>query len=374
MRSSVALVIFRLAISVALAVSAALLVDYLRPLPAFCDLSGGCGAVRASALGRAGALMPSVGLIGFATLMITSLVRGGSSRWLLRTSAAGAIAAVALLLVQAFVVGAFCRLCVIVDLAAIVAFGALLVHRRASSSPEVSHSKTDRWLWGGTSALAIAVPIAIGVLQPSPPVPREIAELWKPGKINVVEMTDFQCPFCRRLHPVMVEAMRAHGDRVHFVRLNMPLRSHPQARGAARAFVCADRQGKGEEMADALFAARELSPEHCEKLAEGLGLSMPTFRACVSDSATDAKIDADAARVTASGFQGLPTVWIGNERLMGLQPSGKVFEAFARAASDVGNTRSHAPANLLWATLAAGIVGVGVVALRMGRGPTTPGE
>lgn len=367
MRSSVALVIFRLAIAVALAVSAALLIDYLRPLPAFCDGEGGCGAVRASTMGRIGPLMPAVGLGGFASLMALSLMpEGRLSRLLLPLTALGGLAAAALLLVQAFVIGAFCQLCVVVDVSAIVATGALLLHARAPLVPTSASPAMERWLWGSASVLSILVPVAIGLVQPSPPVPREILELWKPGKLNVVEMSDFQCPFCRKLHPAMAKVLADYGDKVHVVRLNMPLKSHPQARDAARAYVCADRQGKGETMADALFESRDLTAENCEKLAEQIGLSLPDFRACVADAATEARIEAEIARVRASGFQGLPTVWIGSERLRGFQSEKRLREAFERAAADTGH-RGLASENILWGALAAGVAGIGIVALRMGR-------
>lgn len=310
--------------------------------------------------------MPALGLAGFASLMALSLLREGRlSRLLLPLTAFGAVAALGLLLVQAFVIGAFCQLCVVVDVSALVALGALLVHRRASLVPTTSQ-RTELWLWGSASALSILVPVVIGVIQPSPPLPREILELWKPGKLNVIEMSDFQCPFCRRLHPAMTTVLREYGDKVHFVRLNMPLKSHPQARDAARAYVCADRQGKGEPMADALFESRDLTKDNCEKLAEGLELSMADYRACVTDPATEARIEAEIARIRAAGFQGLPTVWIGSERLRGLQSEKRIREAFERAEADSGK-QDLGSANLLWGALAAGVAGIGLVALRMGR-------
>src|SRR6185436_1455724 len=111
------------------------------------------------------------------------------------------------------------------------------------------------------------------------------------------EFADFQCPFCRKLHPLMTELLGEYEGRVNFVRLNMPLASHSQARGAARAYCCAEEQGKGPAMADALFQSETLSPEACEKLAESLGLSMPAFRTCVASPSTDARIDDESARV-----------------------------------------------------------------------------
>ena len=367
MRAKVASIIFRLAVSVALAVSAALLVDYLRPLPAFCDMQGGCETVRATALGQAGPLMPGLGLAGFGSLMLLSLWPSRRNARLLVTFAVlGGLAGAALLFAQAFVIGAFCQLCVVVDVSAIVAALAAVALRRGEVTFESPRLSTERWLWGSASVLSTAIPILIGVVQPSPPVPRAVAELWKPGKINVVELSDFQCPYCRRLHPKMNTLLSEYGDKVHFVRLNMPLKSHPQARDAARAFVCAGRQGKGEAMADALFESRDLTPQNCEKLAEGLGLAMDAYRACIADPTTEARIEADIDRIRGMGFNGLPTVWIGSERLRGLQTEDKIRDAFARAAAELEGSSNHST-SYFWGALAAGVVGVGIVALRMGR-------
>lgn len=347
--------------------SAALLVDYLRPVPAFCDLSGGCEAVRASALGRLGPFMPMAGVVGFALWMATSL-SARRSRWLVPMSITAGVSGALLLLLQAFVVGAFCQLCVVVDLSAIVAMGAALLHAR--SQPKLVGFRAETWLWASASALSVLIPVTIGILRPSPPVPRAIAELWKPGKLNVVELSDFQCPYCRRIHPSMNQVLAEYGDKVHFVRLNVPLKSHAYARNAARGYICADAEGKAEKMADALFASRDLSPEGVEKLAEGLDLSLTSFRACVKDPATEARIEAELARVREAGLDGLPTVWVGGEKVRGLQSVDKLRAAFERAeASSTDTSGIRAVVNLLWGALVAGIAGVGIVTVRRGLRP-----
>ena len=80
----------------------------------------------------------------------------------------------------------------------------------------------------------------------------------------------------------MTKLLDEYRDRVNFVRLNMPLTSHSQSRSAARAYCCADAQGKAGEMADALFQSESLAPEACEQLAGTLGLSLPEYRACIT--------------------------------------------------------------------------------------------
>jgi protein-disulfide isomerase len=115
-------------------------------------------------------------------------------------------------------------------------------------------------------------------------------------------------------------------------------------------------------MADALFQSESLTPEACEKLAASLGLSLSDYRLCVSSSATDAHIDDEIARVKSAGLAGLPTVWIGDQVLVGLQPIDKLRDAFAEAAT--GKTPTRLPTALLWAALAATLAAFGAVAAR----------
>jgi hypothetical protein len=97
--------------------------------------------------------------------------------------------------------------------------------------------------------------------------------------------------------------------RVHFVRLTAPMAGHRHARHASRAFLCAERQGKGDRMAEALFSSSSLVPAACEQIATSLGLSMEPFRACILDTAIDRQLDADLAWLEYASPRGLP--WSG---------------------------------------------------------------
>jgi predicted DsbA family dithiol-disulfide isomerase/uncharacterized membrane protein len=352
--------IFRLALLIALGVTAALLIDYLRPLPSFCDVGSGCDQVRLSRYSSVlGIPLPLVGVTGLAAWMIVSLLSASWARSLTRALAVIAgVSAIALLVVQALVIKVFCKLCVTVDITTIIAAFAALF----TGSNDAAPTRAPRWLWPAAMVVSLVLPALWAVIQPSPPVPREIAGLWVPGKINVVEFADFQCPYCRKLHPLMTKVLDEYEGRVHFVRLNMPLPSHSQSRDAARAYCCAEEQGKGPAMADALFQSEALTPEACEKLAESLGLSLPAFRACIASSSTDARIDDEIARVKSAGLAGLPTVWIGDQVLVGLQPIEKLQEAFAEAAR--GDAPTRLPTALLWGTLGAVLAAFGAIAVR----------
>jgi len=54
--------------------------------------------------------------------------------------------------------------------------------------------------------------------------------------ITIVEYTDFECPYCRQAHPMLVELFKRYGDRVRLVVKDMPMPFHPRAMPAARMF------------------------------------------------------------------------------------------------------------------------------------------
>src|SRR6185369_2535867 len=99
---------------------------------------------------------------------------------------------------------------------------------------------------------------------------------------------------------------------VHVVRKMVPLSKHPHAMPAAIAWCCADAQGKGDAMADALFKAdpEQLTDAGCEKLAEQVGCEMARYRQTAADPATKARIAQDIADAHAAGVTGFPTVFI----------------------------------------------------------------
>jgi predicted DsbA family dithiol-disulfide isomerase len=109
------------------------------------------------------------------------------------------------------------------------------------------------------------------------------------------------------------------------------MRKHRQARDAARAYLCAEDQGKGEPMAEKLFAADDLTPPSCERLAAEAGVALPTYRTCLADPETDRRLDAALAWVQAACPQGLPAVWVQDRLLSGVW-SDEAIEAAVRDA------------------------------------------
>lgn len=349
--------LLRAAVLVALAGSSALAIDYLSPVPSFCSASSGCGKVQQSDWANlAGVPLPLLGLAAFTALFTLSLLPG--KRRLLAASAAivGAVLAITLLLVQAFVVGAFCYLCVTVDLAAIVAGIAGLFAIRKSAP--LTDPLRD-WAWAGLAVLAVVGPFQWPRLRPAPDVPAPLAAYFVPGKINVIEFVDFECPFCRLLHPELKKVVAEYGTRVHFVRLDLPLQMHPNARGAARAHVCATEAGRGDAIADLLFETENLEESGLLAAAKQVGLDEGEFKRCLAAPETEAKVKkSESILRDAELLQGLPTTFVGTEMLVGAQDAVALRDAFDKAA------RGGVPAELsvalvggLYVTLLAAAAG-----------------
>jgi protein-disulfide isomerase/uncharacterized membrane protein len=371
MRPSGWLFLAQLAICVALGASASLYVHYLDPADSdFCGLQSGCEAIRQSGLsyflGSKYVSLPLFGLVAFSALLgLSARVgrgagAGGSgiaSLWrrpelaLFAASGLGAVLGLGLIAYQALALEAFCWLCLVVDSGAIVAGAAafgLARSRLRSSEPPAGVLRLPALL--AFAAAVVLAPMAWHAIKPPPKVPPAIEALYQPGKINVIEFADFECPFCRRLHALLDPLVDEAGERVHFQRLQRPLSQHVYAEHAARAALCAEAQGRGEPMADRLFAEK-LDHEKIAAIAEQLRLDPGAFDACMGSEQTTRELERHVALLPDEDFVGLPTLYVGNQRFIGLPSPAALRDAFARAARPA----PFAPSGPLY-TAAVGVV------------------
>jgi uncharacterized membrane protein/protein-disulfide isomerase len=309
MRPRLSLAAFVLSV-IGFGASLASLIDYRAPT--FCAESG-CDIVRASAWAHPlGIPMPIFGLVFFAAMIALSFVERPTARKILALG--GVTWAIALIAIQALVIGAWCKLCMIADPIAIL-LGITVLAGAGTVKP--------RWRLGAVALPAlVVVPAVFLALHTEPPplvpagTPAPIARAQLPGVATIVDFVDFECPFCRRLAPVLdkaIAAAREDGVVVRVVRKMTPLHMHPHALDAALAWCCADAQGKGEEMAAALFStpADQLTPQGCEDLAVKVGCDRDRYRATLADPKTKQRIVEESADAKAVGVRGLPTVFIG---------------------------------------------------------------
>jgi predicted DsbA family dithiol-disulfide isomerase len=317
----------------ALAATAALAIEYRSIDSAFCGAESGCAALRRTPLAYLwgiGMTLPEVGLLGLTSIYALTLTK--QRRLAAGLAVAAGLAGLGFIVAQAFVLHAFCWLCLTVDFASLGAAGAGLALLLGRANLDAK-TPLASWTWPALSALAILSPALWPSVRPTPPVPEVIRSYYKPGKINVVEFADFQCPFCRNLHQRLKALLKARGERVNFVRLNMPLDSHVHARDAALAVLCAEDSGKSEAMADFLFSTEDLAFPAIRQAAQELGLDPVAFERCLAAPATAARLAHEIEIVHKAGLEGLPTTYVGGRRIVGAQSDDTFEAAIERAAS-----------------------------------------
>jgi uncharacterized membrane protein/predicted DsbA family dithiol-disulfide isomerase len=337
MRITQRLQIIRLFAVVALGICAALLVNAIQPIANFCAYVSDCQQVLTSSYSRVlGIPLPAFGVAAFGALIGLSLCTPVWARRLFRMlAAASGMTGLVLMVIQIAVLRQLCPYCLAVNCFAVLVTLLSLSPEKHQEIPTTG--KGARWLWSAGGAAAFSVGLGFGIAAgwngapSSTSAPDQVKSLWAPDKVNIVEVFDFDCPYCRAMHAALRELVQEEREHVHYVRLTAPLPGHRNARHASRAFLCAEQQDRGAEMAEALFATRDRSPDGCEQVAGEMGLSLFAFRSCVAAPATDARLDNEVAWVMAASPNGLPVVWIQDEMFYGVQPINVLRKAVQTA-------------------------------------------
>ena len=151
--------------------------------------------------------------------------------------------------------------------------------------------------------------------------------------VTIVEFTDFQCPACAAMHPVLEEALKTYGDRVRFVVRDFPLQQHEWARKAAEAANAAKAQGKFFEYAALLFQRQKaLDVPSLKKYASELGLDRVKFDAELDKGVYAAEVKHDMDDGEIYGVGSTPSIFINGVLLKTLSAEG-LRAAIDRAAS-----------------------------------------
>lgn len=352
--------------------------------------------------------MPVFGVIGFTAIFAASFRKDAQQRKnsVQLLSYPAALIALGLVGLQA-VLGDFCSLCLIVDTSAILIGGCVLALSRGGFDDAVAQEQSrttlidptellsegqrvkDVWkddsqyyqapnppvrpasvdplrlkkgAWLALLSVAVLAPLGFSQLVATSETPSSIQELYEPGSVTVVEFFDFQCPHCRHLSPRLKKLVEAApGVRLKFG--YTPLPSHPLAREAARISICAAELGKEKEVTSAFFASENMDSKHLLSVAKGLVDEPSELDSCLASKRPDARIESDTARIKAAGFEGLPTTYIGEARLLGSLEDTQYQEAIRRAQEGIDG--SGANPYTYWAAVFAVLVGIAL----MGRVP-----
>ncbi len=158
--------------------------------------------------------------------------------------------------------------------------------------------------------------VRVNLPVPEPPV-LEVATDDQPAKgnatapVTIVEFTDFQCPSCAAMHPVLERLVAEYGDRLRLVVRDFPLEQHQFAVKAAEAAEAARAQGKYWEYAALLFTNQSaLGVDKLKEYATRVGLDRPKFDAALDSGQMADKVQRDLMDGIRLGVSATPTFFV----------------------------------------------------------------
>jgi protein-disulfide isomerase len=153
----------------------------------------------------------------------------------------------------------------------------------------MSHHIMLTWLLGLFLACSPDSQVSAKGAAPSIPVGDSYATSDASALVTIIEFSDFQCPFCKRVTGTLKQIKETYGNKVRVAFKHNPLPFHKDAPYASQAALAAGKQGKFWEMHDKLFEnMKALKPENVAGYAKELGLDMTKFNADVNSDAVKA--------------------------------------------------------------------------------------
>jgi protein-disulfide isomerase len=160
----------------------------------------------------------------------------------------------------------------------------------------------------------------------------EIPVLGNPkGDITIVEYFDYQCPFCKKISPVLDQVVHDDG-KVRLVLKDWPILGDPSGY-AARLVLAAKYQNKYEPAHRALIGkVGRLTESVIDDTLAQAGVDVAKAKAdlAANKSALDALLKRNNEQAEAFGFRGTPAFVVGTFRV----PGGLTAEQFKLAIAD----------------------------------------
>ena len=133
---------------------------------------------------------------------------------------------------------------------------------------------------------------------------------------TLIKFADYQCPHCADAAESLEKVMEEVGENVRLVYMDFPINRSGISRDVALGAVCADEQGKFWEYNEAAFQQqRTLNENSKTTLAEGLGLDMAAYQACLDSDRPEKKVARSEAEAERLGLTGTPAFFMDGKAL-----------------------------------------------------------
>lgn len=173
-------------------------------------------------------------------------------------------------------------------------------------------------------------------------------------KIFLLEYSDFQCPFCKRVQSTLNLLREQYSEEVQFGYRHFPLAFHKEAEVMAESVECARDQGKFWELQKILYASTDsVSRAKLHQYAKKAGVkNIRRFQSCLKARKYKARVLNDLKEGMKLGIRGTPTFILGTynadtRTVHGELLSGAVSESKFKETIEKYLSISRAEANLV---------------------------
>lgn len=136
------------------------------------------------------------------------------------------------------------------------------------------------------------------------------------ASVYLVEFSDYQCPACKAVNPVIDQLMEKYKDKLLFAYRHFPLDQHPLSQEAAEAAEVAGVNGKFWEMSDLLFSHQDtLTEQDFLTFAKQLGIDESSMSSALADHTYEQKVLEDRAAGEQFGVDSTPSFYLNGKKL-----------------------------------------------------------
>ena len=146
--------------------------------------------------------------------------------------------------------------------------------------------------------------------------------------ITIVEYSDLECPFCKRFHSTVQQALVEYGDQVRWTYKHFPLdQIHSKARKEAEAAECAGELGGNEKFWAYVDKVFEITPSNngldlalLPQIAKEIGLDQAAFESCLNSGKYAEKVERQYQEGLRLGVNGTPGSFVNGTPVRGALP------------------------------------------------------
>jgi protein-disulfide isomerase len=132
-------------------------------------------------------------------------------------------------------------------------------------------------------------------------------------RVFLLEYSDFQCPFCKRVQGTLGKLRKLYSKEVQFGYRHFPLEFHKEARYMAESVECARDQGRFWELQKLFYDNKDpVSRTNLRQFAKKAGVkNMRRFQTCLKERKYKDRVSNDLREGMKLGIRGTPTFILG---------------------------------------------------------------